>query len=100
VIGRNAQANLREYQKRSDHKRRIIAANDTTGDHLSRLEDGEYFVMTEQQRRAAKKARLKNQDAVRRITEYRKAKGAYGSEGRALSGVHEIPETAPQGDSR
>lgn len=102
VIGRSAEANLKEYQKRSDYKRRVIDANQTTGDHLSRLDDGEYFVMTEQERVAAKKARLKNQEAMARITEYRKAKKAYGGAAaeRALSGVHEIPEAAPQGDSR
>lgn len=95
VIGRSANMQLREYQKRSDYKRRVIDANNTTGDHLSRLEDGEYFVMTEQERIAAKKARLYNQEAVRRITEYRKAKRAYGANSeRALSGIHEIPDEA------
>jgi hypothetical protein len=94
VIGRAAQANLREYQARSDYKRRVIAANNTTGDNLSRLEDGEYFVMTEQERVAAKKARLKNQEAMQRITEYRKSRGAYGSSAGRLSGVQEIPDQA------
>jgi putative FmdB family regulatory protein len=74
VIGRSAEQNLREYQKRQDYKRRVIAANHTTGDHLSRLEDGEYFVMTEQERVAAKKARLKNQDAMKKIQAWRDAR--------------------------
>jgi len=94
VIGRSAQANLRVYQDRQDYKRRVIDANNTTGDHLSRLDDGDYFVMTEQQRIAAKKARLQNQEAMKRITEYRKAKGAYGRTGKSLSGTHEIPDEA------
>lgn len=67
VIGRSAQQNLREFQARQDYKLRVIAANHTTGDHLSRLDDGEYFVMTEQERVAAKKARLMNQEAMHRI---------------------------------
>ena len=95
VIGRSAQQNLREFQRRQDYKRRVIAANKTSGDNLSRLDDGEYFVMTEQQRVAAKKARLMNQEAMRRIAEYRKERGAYGGmPERVLTGVHEIPDEA------
>jgi len=95
VIGRSAEANLRAYQRRQDHKRRVIAANNTTGDHLSRLEGGDYFVMSEEERIAAKKARLMNQEAMRRIAEYRKERGAYGGEPeRVLTGVHEIPDEA------
>ena len=74
VIGRSAEQNLREFQKRSDYKRRVIAANDTTGDHLSRLDGGEYFVMTDQERVAAKKARLANQDAMSRIKLWKDAR--------------------------
>lgn len=74
VIGRSAKANLREYQRRQDHKQRVIAANETTGDHLSRLEGGDYFVMSDQQRVAAKKARLQNQEATKRISEWRAAR--------------------------
>jgi putative FmdB family regulatory protein len=70
VIGRAAEQNLREYQRRQDYKQRVITANDTTGDHLSRLDNGEYFVMTDQQRVAAKKARLQNQEATQRISEW------------------------------
>jgi putative FmdB family regulatory protein len=97
VIGRSAKTNLREYQKRADYKRRVIAANNTTGDHLSRLDDGEYFVMTEQERVAAKKARLKHQAAMKRITEYRKERRAYGVQSEnfnRLSGDHEISDEA------
>jgi putative FmdB family regulatory protein len=89
VIGRAAEQNLREYQRRQDHKRRVIAANDTTGDHLSRLDDGEYFVMTEQQRVAAKKARLQNQEAMQRISEWRAERRKAGSS-----------EAAPPGSGR
>ena len=95
VIGRSAKQNLREFQRRQDHKRGVIAANNTTGDHLSRIDGGDYFVMTEPQRVAAKKARLMNQEAAHRIAEYRKEKRAYGGmPERVLSGVHEIPEEA------
>ena len=71
VIGRSAKANLREYQRRQDHKRRVISANETTGDHLSRLDGGDYFVMTDEQRVAAKKARLQSQEAMRRISDWK-----------------------------
>jgi len=95
IIGRSAKQNLREFQKRQDHKRRVIAANGTAGDNLSRLDDGDYFVMTEQQRIAAKKARLYNQEAMRRIVEYRKERRAYGGQPeRVLTSVHEIPDEA------
>ena len=97
VIGRSAQQNLREYQKRQDQKRGVITANHTTGDHLSRLDNGEYFVMTEQQRVAAKKARLQNQEATRMIAEFRKERDAYGTQAGhfdSLGGVHEISNEA------
>lgn len=73
VIGRSAAQNLAEFQKRQDYKRSVIAANHTTGDHLSRIDGGEYFVMTDQERVAAKKARLKNQEAMRRIKDWKDA---------------------------
>jgi len=97
VIGRSAQTNLREYQKRADFKRRVIAANNTTGDHLSRLDDGDYFVMTEQERVAAKKARLKNQEAMKRIRQFREERDAYGTHSKnydRLSGSYELPDEA------
>lgn len=74
VIGRSAKQNLGEYQKRQDYKRSVITANDTTGDNLSRLDGGEYFVMNEQERIAAKKARLKNQEAMQRIQDFKDAR--------------------------
>jgi len=74
VIGRSAAQNLAEYQKRSDYKRRVIDANQTTGDNLSRLDGGEYFVMSETERVAAKKARLANQDAMKRIKDFKDAR--------------------------
>ena len=71
VIGRSAQQNLREFQKRQDYKHRVIAANETDGDHLSRLDGGDYFVMTDDERVAAKKARLVNQEAMHRIRDWK-----------------------------
>lgn len=72
VIGRDSQMRLAEMQKRQDYKRNVIATNETSGDNLSRLADGDYFVMTEQERIAAKKARLANQDAMKRISKVRR----------------------------
>lgn len=93
IIGRSAQANLREFQARQDYKQRVIAAEKVSGDYLSRLDDGDYFVMTEDERVSAKKARLLNQDAMRRITEFRKKNRAYGYHAdRVLDGIHEIPD--------
>ena len=68
VIGRSAEANLKEYQARQDYKRSVMDSHDVSGDYLSRLDDGEYFVMSEQERVAAKKARLVNQDVMKRIS--------------------------------
>lgn len=102
VIGRSAQQNLREYQKRQDQKRSVITANQTTGDHLSRLDNGEYFVMTDEQRVAAKKARLQNQEATRMIAEFRKERNAYGTQSKhfdSLGGVHEISNEAASEES-
>jgi len=97
VIGRSAKANLAVCQKRSDYKRRVIHANNTTGDNLSRLDDGDYFVMSEQERIAAKIARLKHQEAMKRITEFRKERKAYGRQSEnfdKLSGNYELPDKA------
>ena len=71
IIGRNAAKNLRVCQDRQDYKRGVIAAHDTCGDYLSRQIDGDYFVMTDQERVAAKKARLVHQDATKRIQAWR-----------------------------
>jgi hypothetical protein len=54
-------------QKRQDYKRSVIEANNTTGDNLSRTPDGDYLVMTDEERVAAKKARLANQDVMKRV---------------------------------
>lgn len=102
VIGRSAKANLREYQRRQDHKRRVISANKTTGDHLSRLDGGDYFVMTDEQRVAAKKARLQTQEATKMIAEFRKERDAYGTEASnfdSLAGTHEISNEAASSES-
>lgn len=86
VIGRSAAQNLAEFQQRQDYKRRVIAANNTTGDHLSRLDDGEYFVMSEQERVAAKKARLQNQEAMHRIQAWKDARRKDASQEAASTG--------------
>ena len=67
VVGRDSQLRLAEMQKRQDLKQRVIHANNTTGDNLSRTPDGDYFVMTESERIAAKKARIANQDVMKRV---------------------------------
>ena len=81
VIGESAKKNLAEYQGRSDNKRRIIERNKLkAGDYLSREVDdegndtGDYFVMEEEERKAAKKARLVHQDAMKQINEHIKKK--------------------------
>jgi hypothetical protein len=80
VIGRSAEANLREFQRRQDYKRRVIAAEGTTGEHLSRLDGGEYFVMTPDERRAAKRARIVNQEVMHRYKVWRERRGASSEE--------------------
>lgn len=80
VIGRSAEENLRAFQARQDYKRSVISANETSGHYLSRLDDGEYFVLSEQQRVAAKKARLQHQDAVQRIDAWKRARRASSPE--------------------
>jgi len=76
IIGRDAELRLREVQKRQDYKKSVIARNNTYGDYLTRLEDGDYAVMTETQRVAAKKARLHNQEAMQRISAYLRSRKA------------------------
>lgn len=67
VIGRDSHLRLAEMQKRQDVKRNIIDSSGLPGDYLSRLPDGDYFVMTEEERVAAKKARIVNQDVMKRV---------------------------------
>ncbi len=70
VVGRDAELRLAEMQKRQDYKREVMDRNNTVGDYLSRTPDGDYVVMSDTERVAAKKARLKNQEAMNRISAY------------------------------
>lgn len=70
VIGRDAELRLKEMQKRQDYKQSVMRNHDTCGDYLSRTAEGDYTVMTETERVAAKKARIQHQDAVGRIQDY------------------------------
>lgn len=72
VIARNAQQSLREMELRQEYKRKLILAERTDGFHLSRLDNGEYFVLSEEERLAAKKARILHQDAIREINTIKK----------------------------
>lgn len=76
VIGADAEMRLYEMQRRQDRKRKIIDTNQTVGDYLTRTPDGDYAVMSETERVAAKKARLMNQDAMKRISAYLKRRKA------------------------
>jgi len=57
-------------QKRQDKKKQVIDRNQVSGYQLSRLDDGEYFVMSESEMKAAKTARILHQDAMERINSY------------------------------
>jgi len=81
VIGRSADAQHKAFQKRQEYKKRVIAAHNTSGQYLSRLDNGEYFVMSEEERAAAKRGRMVNQEAMARIKEYKDAKRANEKEG-------------------
>ena len=70
IIGQDAHLRLTEMQLRQDRKRKVMDRNQTVGDYLTRTDDGDYVVMTETQRVASKKARLMNQDAMKRISAY------------------------------
>lgn len=71
TLGESAKRNTHEYQIRSDYKKDVIRENGLkAGDYLSREEDGDYFIMTDQERVAAKKARLLNQEATAYINDH------------------------------
>ena len=75
IVGRDSALRLAEMHKRQDLKKGVMRANDLeTGHRLSRLPDGDYFVMSEEERAAAKRARILNQDAVQRIQEFKERK--------------------------
>ena len=77
MVGRDSAARLEEMMKRQDRKRGVMRANGLeTGHRLSRLPDGDYFVMSEEERGAAKRARILNQDATKRIQEFKERKRA------------------------
>lgn len=72
VIGRDSQLRLAEMHKRQDYKRGVMRSNNLeTGERLSRLDDGDYFVMTPDELAAAKHARTLNQKAMKLIDEFK-----------------------------
>jgi hypothetical protein len=72
IIGRDSALRLNEMMKRQDYKRGVMHANGLeTGHPLSRLEEGDYFVMTPAEQSAAKRARLLNEEAMTRINEFK-----------------------------
>jgi hypothetical protein len=78
IIGRDSQLRLAEMHKRQDYKRSVMRANRLeTGEKLSRLDDGDYFVMTNEETVAAKKARLLNEEAMRKIKNFKERKSAH-----------------------
>jgi hypothetical protein len=61
--------------KRQDRKRSVMRANGLdTGHRLSRLDEGDYFVMSEEERVAAKRARVLNTEAMKRIKDFKERK--------------------------
>jgi hypothetical protein len=72
VIATESRMRLKEMQIRSDYKRRKADAAKVSGHYLSRLSEGDYFVMTEEERLAAKRARLLHQDAIREMNKIRR----------------------------
>jgi len=72
VIGRDSQLRLAEMHKRQDFKRGIMRSNQLeTGEKLSRLDDGDYFVMNDEEQVAAKRARVLNSEAMIQIKEFK-----------------------------
>jgi len=67
VIATESRMRLHEMQLRQDFKRRKAEQAKVSGHYLSRLSDGDYFVMTEDERQAAKRARVLHQDAIDEI---------------------------------
>lgn len=75
VIGRDSALRLAEMQKRQDYKRGVVRANQLEdGRRLSRLPDGDYFVMTPDEEQAAARARDLNGQAMRRIKDFKERK--------------------------
>jgi hypothetical protein len=77
VVGRDSALRLAEMQKRQDHKRGVMrAANLEDGKRLSRLPDGDYFVMTAKEEKVATGARGLHNEAMRRIKDFKERKRA------------------------
>lgn len=76
IIGRDAELRLREMQKRQDLKRSVIHKNATDGFHLSRQSDGDYRVMTDEEKVAAEKGRNLHLQASEKINAYLKRRKA------------------------
>lgn len=75
MIGESARKNTIEYQQRQDYKLgRIHEEKLAAGDFLTRREDGSYGVMTDQERRAAKTARILHQDVMHHINQHIRSK--------------------------
>jgi hypothetical protein len=72
IIGRDSQLRLQEMEKRQDRKRNIMRQNSLTSGHrLSRMDDGDYFVMSPEEEKAARTARNLNSKAMRLIDNFR-----------------------------
>jgi hypothetical protein len=88
VVGRDSALRLNEMNKRQEHKKRVMHANHLPdGERLSRLSDGDYFVMTEEEKVAAKRARKLNQEA-QKLIEGHKAKTPISDQRRAAERAH------------
>jgi hypothetical protein len=73
---------------RQEHKKRVMHANHLPdGERLSRLSDGDYFVMTEEEKVAAKRARKLNQEA-QKLIEGHKAKTPISDQRKAAERAH------------
>ena len=77
MVGRDSAARLEVMMRRQDRKRGVMRAHDLeTGHRLSRLADGDYFVMSEEEQGAAKRARILNQDATKAIEDFKERRRA------------------------
>lgn len=65
IIGRDSSLRLREMQRRQEHKKEIMRREGVSGEYLRKTIDGTYEVISEQERRAGKAARIINQEALR-----------------------------------
>lgn len=64
VIARDSEWRIQEMMGRQREKMAFMEREKVDGHHLSRLSDGDYFVISEEERRAAKKARVLVQTAL------------------------------------